>query len=142
MQVHMDYGRQGLDVQLDDSWNVTVIEASHPPEAADPQRALQDALRSPIASPPLSSLVTEPSSRVGIVFPDITRPMPRRLVIEALLAELAALPDENITLFNALGTHRPNTPAELEEMLGGEIVRRFRIVQNDAFDPATQASLG
>ena len=124
MQVHMDYGRQGLDVQLEDSWDVTVMEASHPPAAADPQRALQDALRSPIASPPLSSIVG-PSSRVGIVFPDITRPMPRRLVIEALLSELAALPDENITLFNALGTHRPNTPSELEEMLGAEIVRRL-----------------
>ena len=128
------------------SWTtVGTLPSSKPatlPQASDPQRALQDALRSPIASPPLSSLVTDPSSRVGIIFPDITRPMPRQLVIEALLAELAALPDDHITLFNALGTHRSNTPAELEEMLGAEIVRRFRIVQNDAFDPATQASLG
>ena len=142
MQVHMDYGRQGLDVQLDDSWDVTLIEASHPPELPDPQAALQQALLHPMDSPPLAELV-KPGGRVGIIFSDITRPMPRRQVIQALLAELnRVVPDENITLFNALGTHRANTEAELQEMLGGDILSRLRIVQNDALDQTTQTCLG
>ncbi len=59
-----------------------------------------------------------------------------------MLAELAHLPRENITLFNALGTHRPNTDAELRGMLGDALVDGYRIVQNNAFDPATQVCLG
>jgi nickel-dependent lactate racemase len=48
----------------------------------------------------------------------------------------------DITLFEALGTHRRNTGAELIGMLGEQLVRDYRIVQNDAFDPATQARVG
>ena len=49
---------------------------------------------------------------------------------------------EDITLFEALGTHRFTTEAELIELVGEQLVRDYRIVQNDAFDPATQACTG
>ncbi|MEI7673405.1 MAG: histidine kinase dimerization/phospho-acceptor domain-containing protein, partial [Deltaproteobacteria bacterium] len=67
---------------------------------------------------------------MGIVFSDATRPLPRRLLLEAVLEELAGVPREDIILFNALGTHRPSPPEELVEMLGPEIAGGYRIVQN------------
>ncbi len=67
----------------------------------------------------------KPSDRVGIVFSDITRATPYHLLLPAILDELAHIPDEHITLFNATGTHRPNTDAELRGMLGDAIVDRF-----------------
>jgi nickel-dependent lactate racemase len=61
-----------------------------------------------------------------------------------LLAELeaAGVASENITLLNALGTHRPQTAAELRQMLGAEIVARYRCLQHDANDDANLMSLG
>ena len=44
------------------------------------------------------------------------------------------MPDEQVVLINALGTHRPQTEDELRRMLGGALVDRFRIVQHDAWD--------
>jgi nickel-dependent lactate racemase len=70
-------------------------------------------------------------------------------MVPAVLDELTHVPRRNITLFNALGTHRPNTEAELRSMLGDDMVDTCRIVQNNAFptgsrwdNRSTQVHLG
>jgi nickel-dependent lactate racemase len=135
------YGKSGLDVILDDRWNVQVVEPKYVAGVADPREALREGLQSPIASQPLARRV-KPTDRVGIIFNDITRATPNQLIIPAILAELGHVPRENITLFDALGTHRSNTDAELRQMLGDELVDGYRIVQNDCLDQATQVCIG
>ncbi len=141
MKVRLAYGRTGLTVHLPDEWDVTVVEPRFVEALPDPRQALRQALRSPVGAPPLSQVV-KPSDSVGIVFSDVTRPTPNHLILPAVLDELNYVPRSRITLFNALGTHRPNTEAELGGMLGPEVTAGYRIVQNDAFDPSTQVRLG
>jgi nickel-dependent lactate racemase len=141
MKIKLAYGKTGLEIELPDELDVTVVEPQYVPSLPDPEAALREALKSPIESPPLRELV-QPGSKVGIVFNDITRPTPDHLMLPAVLNELPHVPTENITLFNALGTHRPNTDAELRSMLGDALVDNYRIVQNDSFDPTTQVHLG
>jgi len=141
MRIQLAYGKHGLPTELDDRWAVSVVEPKHAAAIPDPGRALEQALLEPIQSPRLKDLV-KPSDRVGIIFSDITRPAPNRLMIPAILHQLSPVPQSHITLFNALGTHRAQTPAELETMLGRELTSRYRVVQNSAFDPATQICLG
>src|SRR5262249_25703486 len=40
-------------------------------------------------------------------------------------------PREQITLLNGTGTHRPNTPIELETLLTREVVRDYRVLNHD-----------
>jgi nickel-dependent lactate racemase len=141
MRIKLAYGKTGLEIDLPDALNVTVIEPQFAPGLPDPRAALQHALRAPIQAPPLREWV-KTTDRVGVVFSDITRPTPNQLLVPSVLDELAHVPPKNITLFNALGTHRSNTDAELRGMLGDAPVDRYRIVQNDAFDPRTQVCLG
>jgi nickel-dependent lactate racemase len=141
MRINLAYGKTGLPIELDDSLNVTVVEPTFVPALADPEAAVRAALREPIGSPPLADHV-RPGMRVGVVFSDITRPAPNPLLLTAVLEVLDAIPGIEITLFNALGTHRPNTETELRGMLGNAIFDRRRIVQNDTFDPATQVRVG
>ncbi len=141
MRIKLAYGKNGLEIELPDEWKVTVVEPKYIPGLPAPRDALQDALRAPLGAPPLREVV-KPGDQVGIVFSDITRPTPNQLIIPAILDELAHVPQANITLFNAVGTHRPNTTAELRTMLGDELVDGYPIVQNNAFDPSTQACLG
>ncbi|RPJ52759.1 MAG: nickel-dependent lactate racemase [Acidobacteria bacterium] len=140
MRIHLAYGKNGLPIELDDRWAVSVVEPKHTTAVRDPGSAIESALVNPIEAPPLKDLV-KPSDRVGIVFSDITRPAPNRLMIPVILRQLSHVPDSRITLFNALGTHRPQTPEELDVMLGSDLTRRYRIVQNSAFDPDTQVCL-
>ncbi len=141
MIVQLPYGEKYLAVTLPDDCHATLIEPVFAPPLDDPARALSEALRYPIRSSSLTSLA-QPGDRVGIIFNDITRPTPSRLILSAILQELGHIPKENITLFNALGSHRPNSEAELRRMLGDELVDRYRIVQNNAYDPSGQILLG
>ena len=140
MIVKVAYGREGLWVDLPAD-NMTVVEPSYVPGLPDEQRALREALRNPIGTPPVAELVS-PEDAVAIVFSDLTRPQPRRRMLSALLDEIAAVPPEQVVLINALGSHRPNTDAELVEMLGREIVGKYRIVQHNAFDSESNEYLG
>jgi nickel-dependent lactate racemase len=117
-------------VRLPDE-RVTVIEPISRPPAADPHQTLLDAIRNPIDSPPLRERVRR-GARVAVSVCDITRAQPRVQQITALLAEMPAVRDEDVTILIATGTHRANTPAELERMLGAEFLRRFRIINHDA----------
>lgn len=143
MLIALAYGREGLPVTLPDDADVTVIEPRFVPGLPDESAALHEALRAPIDGPPLRE-IAGPEDTVAIVFSDITRPTPNDRILPPLLAELAAagVPDAQITLINALGTHRPQTQDELVEMLGAEIVRRYRIVQHDAWDDAALVEIG
>lgn len=49
---------------------------------------------------------------------------------------------QRITRFNATGTHRTNTPAELETILGPSLANRFRIVQNESERKGVHRHLG
>jgi nickel-dependent lactate racemase len=69
--------------------------------------------------------------------------MPNDRVLPPLLDELAGagVPDDRIVLVNALGTHRPQTEAELQQMLGEGVAGIYRIVQHDAWDGAALADV-
>jgi lactate racemase len=141
MRIQLAYGKSGLPIDLPDDSDVTLIEPRYVPALPDPAGALAQALRAPIEAPPLRQ-AARPDHKVGIIFSDITRATPHHLILPAVLAELGHVPQEQITLFDALGTHRRNTDLELRGMLGDALVEGYRIVQNDAFDPATQVHLG
>ncbi|MEM3466150.1 MAG: nickel-dependent lactate racemase [Thermoproteota archaeon] len=141
MKVRLAYGKEGLWIDLPDDLNVKIVEPKFVPGLKDEEAAIRRALREPIASPPLREMVC-PSDTVAIVFSDITRPMPNRRVIPIILEELSHVPKENIILINALGTHRPQTRQELEEMLGPKIVSNYNIIQHDCKDKSTLCYLG
>jgi nickel-dependent lactate racemase len=141
MQVQLAYGRAGLSVDLPES---TDIVTSHfLPGLPDEAAAIYAALREPIDSLPLTAKVSA-GDTVVIVHSDITRATPNDRLLPVLLAELeaAGVARDQITLLNALGTHRRQTEAELRAMLGSQIVDNYRCLQHDAFDDDNLVSLG
>ncbi len=139
MHVELKYGRHGLVVNVPD--DAVILLPKSVPGLPDEAEAIRQALKHPLNTPPLVDLVS-PGDRVAIVFSDITRPMPNDRVLPVLLAELERIPDTEIILINGVGTHRHNTPAELAEMLGPEIVARYQILQHDAWDDEGMVDLG
>ncbi|MBD3307254.1 nickel-dependent lactate racemase [candidate division KSB3 bacterium] len=143
MKLTLDYGKDGLAVTLPDTGNMTVVEPKYVEGLEDQAGAVRQALQQPIGLPPLRDLVKS-TDTVGIIFYDITRPTPDHIMIPALVEELqaAGVAAEQITLFNATGTHRLNTEAELRQKLGDAVVDTFRIIQNDATDRASHVHVG
>ena len=116
MNVELAYGRGVIPVDLPGDCT-TVIEPAERDGLPDERAAVLDALVDPIGSRPLLDQI-RPTDRVCILFTDITRATPNERIIPWLLEHLGDHPRENIVLLNQLGTHRPNTREELEEMLG------------------------
>ncbi len=145
MHFELVYGKGSLGLDLPDGAGVTLVEPVYVPGLPDAARGgpVRAALAQPIGTRPLVEQV-RPGMRVGVIFSDITRATPHEAILPPILDELAAagVAAGDITLFEALGTHRRNSEAELIEMLGEELVRTYRIVQNDAFDPSTQSYVG
>ena len=141
MHIKLAYGRSGLTVTLPDT--VDVLAPRFLPGLPNEPEALRGALRAPIGSPPLAELV-KPGDGVVVVHTDITRATPNDRILPVLLDELetAGIAQENITLINGLGTHRPQTEAELRTMLSDRIVDRYRCLQHDCNDEANLISLG
>jgi nickel-dependent lactate racemase len=137
--VELAYGRGGLVVDL--PAQADVIEPRFVPGVAAEAATLQNALRQPIAGPPLRELVPR-GATVGISVCDVTRPFPARRVLPVLLDELEPLEPAAVTVFIATGTHRACTEAELLEMLGPDVLGRVRVEQHDAFDPSRHRHLG
>jgi nickel-dependent lactate racemase len=141
MKINLAYGRTGLEIVVpDDAQVLSPVFVSGLIDEAD---AIRNALRHPIGSLPLAQKV-KPGDRVVITHSDITRATPNERILPVLLEELEenGIRCEQITLLNALGTHRPQTEEELRNMLGDEIVKHYRCMQHDAFDDANLIHIG
>ena len=137
MHVSLAYGHGHLDIELPDE-RTTVIEPAHATGLKDERGSVIAALEKPIGARALRDWI-RPDSRICIAFTDITRATPNDRLIPWLLEFLAPLvPRENITLLNQLGTHRPNTRAELEKMLTPEVVAKYRVLNHE---PENEAAL-
>jgi nickel-dependent lactate racemase len=132
--VSLAYGRTGLGVEVPD--DAAVILPTELPGLPDEPGAVSRALEEPLCGPPLAGLAAG-AARVVVVFPDLTRPMPNRTVLPPLLRHLAncGIPDAAITLLCATGSHRQATAAELEELVGPDVVARYAIVDHDSDSP-------
>ncbi len=141
MLVNLAYGRTGLEVELPDDLT-TAIEPTYVPGLPDQEGAIRNALRNPLGGGPTLRRLVKPGQTVAISVCDVTRPMPSRTLLPVLLRELTHVPSDQITIMIATGTHRPNTPEELDEMLGPDIAGSYRVVNHSAFDSETLEYVG
>jgi nickel-dependent lactate racemase len=100
-----------------------------------------EALEKPIGCPPLKDWI-KPGHSICIVFTDITRATPNHRLIPWLLEYLDGVPRDRITLLNGLGTHRPNSRAELEELLTPAVVASYRVLNHEPENPAELVKFG
>jgi lactate racemase len=128
VRITLDYGKTGLEVTLPEDRLVGPLAIRPAPPLPEPGAAVADALTHPIGSPPLADLARGRNNACVLVC-DITRPVPNRIILPPILRTLEqqGIARQNILILIATGLHRPNEGAELEEMLGPEIVANYRV---------------
>jgi nickel-dependent lactate racemase len=132
------YGREGAELQLPS--DAVVLCGEDPSAVADPGRAVASALTDPIGAPPLTELVRQRRPEtVAITVSDITRPVPNRLFLPAMLDALAdaGIEDGQISIIIGTGMHRPSTPEERDFILGREVLERLEVIDHTADRPET-----
>jgi nickel-dependent lactate racemase len=133
--LRLRYGKGNVTVKLPGSMVLGEYSFDAPEHAGESDVLVQQALDNPIGSQRLCELA-HAGQRVVILCSDITRPCPTDILLPFLLDELTAaeIPDANITIVIALGTHRPMTEDEILSAFGEEITHRFRILNHDPKD--------
>jgi nickel-dependent lactate racemase len=138
--VQLAYGTEGL--VLDAPIDATVVTPGHRPAVADEVRAVRAALEHPVSGPPLRDLVPR-GARVAIAVCDATRPQPRKPMLAAIAQILRSrVRPEDVVVLIATGTHVVSSDAQRREMLGEDVLRRWRVVDHDARDEAALVHVG
>ena len=141
-----DYGKSGIEVSLDPSWNTTIFRPSKQDVIEDPINDIRNAIKNPIGTPSLKKIVNSKKEikSVCIVVSDATRPVPSHLLLKGLLKELSdyGLPEEKILVLIATGLHRTSRKDELERILGEYLTSSVKIVDHIARDKNSLAFLG
>jgi hypothetical protein len=137
------YGKQSIQFSLPSTMRVTQAISKAVPPIEEVSDAVAKALACPVGSRPLREIV-QPGNRVCVVFTDITRSCPDRILIPPILKELEAggVRDNDITLLCGIGMHRPSTTEEKVAKLGADIVNRYRVIDNEPQNPAALIDLG
>lgn len=131
MRVRLEYGREGLDVELPDERVVRSLAYKDAAPLPDPAAELSRLLTSPTGTPPLGELAAGCKS-VCIVVCDITRPVPNELILTPILETLesSGIERSQILILIATGLHRPNEGSELVEILGTDIAERYPVANH------------
>ena len=143
MRVKLEYDKIGAEIEAPGHVRTTVLESRFASPLTDPEAELDRAVRRPIGCPPLEELARGRKS-AAIAVCDITRPAPNRLVLPAVSAALerGGIPRSAIQILIATGLHREATDAELEEILGPEILSRHAVDSHRARRLDEHADLG
>jgi len=141
MKVTMDYGRDGLDIEVPD--HALVLQMSNTPALSDLDQKLEEALAHPIGALALRQLARGRSDAC-IVISDITRPVPNAKILPPILRilEEEGIAREDITILVGTGLHRPKEGEELVQLVGEEIACSYRIVNHKARERDTLTYLG
>ena len=139
MRTSLLYGQDDIMIDLPDQ--ALVIEPVDLPGIPDDVQAIGEALRDPIGTSSLHTLVRADQT-VAIVISDITRPTPNHILVPVIINELHHVPLENFVIINGTGTHRDQTKEEFEQMLGKWIVANIRIVNNHCHNKDTLVNVG
>ncbi|HDZ21125.1 hypothetical protein LCGC14_0094300 [marine sediment metagenome] len=132
------YGKGGMPLRI--PAGATILTGQHIPALPDARQAVADALANPIGSPPLADLVARKRPKaVAITISDITRPVPNKLFLPAMLDTLnaAGVADGRIVIIVGTGLHRPSTADELDVIVGSDILRRVEVIDHTADKPET-----
>ncbi|MFC1642665.1 nickel-dependent lactate racemase [Myxococcota bacterium] len=143
MEYRVRYRETHWEFKLPAGMRGRVAEPEPAEPLADLEEAVAQALAHPMGSPPLATLAKR-GDRVCVVFTDVTRACPDRVLVPALLRELsrANVREEDVTLLCGTGMHRPSTHEEKAARLGSEVVNRYRVIDNEPSNPNALADLG
>ncbi|HOO61257.1 MAG TPA: nickel-dependent lactate racemase [Bacillota bacterium] len=135
MNISFGFGKEKVDVTLPDEKVSAVLRPNQAKIDLRGEAEVARSMKKPIGSERLSKIV-KPGEKIVIITSDITRPIPSYKVLPSVLEELAiaGIPDEDITIVFALGSHGGHTEERMRYMVGDAIYERIHCVDSDMND--------
>ncbi len=141
--VSIPYGERQLSFHIPDGNFQGILQQNPVRFPDDENREITAAIDHPIGCGPIKDVVPA-GANVAIICDDVSRPTPAYKILPAVAARLndAGIPDERISIFMALGSHRDMTEAEIEAKVSAAMRRRFPVFNTRFRDKSDLADLG
>lgn len=126
------YGNTVFDLTMEAE---TILGVLRPKELSSPvseEDVVRQAMENPIGSPRLREII-KPGETACIVVGDMTRLWVRHhVMVSIILDELnkGGIPDNNITIVSATGSHREQSAQEHIKLVGEDVYRRIKVVDH------------
>jgi len=136
--VRMLYDREGIELSVP-AW-AKVLKGQDVAALPDAEAAVAESLANPIGCPPLRELLAaKHPATAAITISDITRPVPNRQFLPAILRVLndAGVDDSRIAIIIGTGMHRASSEQERELLVGRDILGRVEVIDHRADDAET-----
>lgn len=132
MEIKVPYGNGYMQGIIPDNIPVQVIEPKYKKVTKTTDILIREAMDHPTGTMCLERMA-KPDDEILIVINDHTRPGPTKEMVEAIIDRLhqACVPDNNIELIVATGSHRGSTKEELQHMVGLDIMEKYKIHMHD-----------
>ncbi|MDR3562533.1 MAG: nickel-dependent lactate racemase [Negativicutes bacterium] len=129
----LKYGKGYVDFELESSQVIDELKINPTPVLPDPVGAIKEALRNPVGTKPLREIV-KPGEKVVFIVNDPTRVANSHVFMPILLDELNAVgvPDSDMFIVFALGTHRDMPPEEMAQEVGPEVAKRVKMYNSNS----------
>ena len=136
--VTFGYGKEKLSLHVEDKNLIASLLPRKEEERGDEKEIIKAALAAPVGTAALRK-ISRPGQTAAIIVSDVTRPCPSYKILPFVLEELnaAGVKDEDIVIVSGLGSHRRQTDAEREHLVGSEVYHRVRVVDSDVEDFVT-----
>ena len=132
-----------IGVSIPEANLAEILSPNKYPPLEDLDGAIQEAYSAPIGLPDFESLIKK-GQKVLLVSDDNTRLTPVDRLLPPLVDRLnkAGIPDFDITVLMALGTHRYMSEEEMLKKVGPAIYKRIRVINHLWRDDKTLVDLG
>lgn len=135
MIINFGYGKEYQPVDIPDRNLSAVPVANRIDHTLCGQAAVEHALDNPIGKAVLENCVRK-GMKIAVIASDISRPVPSREILPSVISRLnrAGVPDSDICIVFALGSHRCHTEEEKRSLAGEEIYSRIHCEDSNPDD--------
>ena len=130
--IEVPYGLTSQKAVIPDGIPVQVVDPECPPVTKTVEELIEEALDHPVGTARLEEMISK-EDKALIIVNDQTRPGPNREMAEAVIRRLnrAGVPDSQIQIIVATGSHRGPTGQEIDALVGKQVHERVRVVSHD-----------
>ena len=130
-EIELPCGRSLLKARIPTRNTISILSTKDTKGLENESQAITNSLRAPIGCPALRDCVDK-NDKVVVIVTDNTRACPDNRLLPPILTELEERTlRENITIIVALGLHPPLNRQELADLLGGDIVENYNVMNHD-----------
>ena len=134
-RVKLAYYHESREVEVPKKNLIGVLHPKQVFKAENLEACLNENLDHPVGTRPFNEMCAG-KKRICVVICDLTRPMQTDRVLPVLLDRIKTYaPEAEVTLLIALGTHRPLTDEEIDQLCGTGIREKYRVVNHAFNDP-------